>query len=81
MTSRKNPNIKVQPEPESDHINDQYLYGKHWTYAFYAVALIILGTLIFTATKVGVTGDEFLDQRHGEFCLKYYTEHDTTFAD
>lgn len=52
-----------------------------WNHLFYAVAAIVFCVMAFTATKVGVTGDEFLDQRHGEFCLKYYTEHDTTFAD
>ncbi len=52
-----------------------------WIYFFYAVAFLVFVALLVTVPQVGITGDEFLDQRHGEYCLKYYTEHDTTFAD
>lgn len=52
----------------------------YWHIAFYILASIVLLLLIINSTKVGITGDEFIDGANGKYALKYYTEGDTTFA-
>ncbi len=48
---------------------------------FVALAAILAVCMAFTATRVGVTGDEFLDNLNGYYALKYYADGDTTFVD
>lgn len=59
----------------------QVIEQKKWKYLFFGASFITLVLLLIVSTRVGVTGDEYLDGLNGEYSLKYYTEHDTTFAD
>lgn len=51
-----------------------------WKYVFFGLAVVVFACMAFTATKVGSTGDEFLDDLNGQYALAYYTEGDTTFV-
>ena len=62
------PNKRLIPEPS---------YIK---WIFVGLAAILSVCMAFTATRVGVTGDEYIDNFNGYYALKYYADGDTTFA-
>ena len=54
---------------------------KYYKIVFWIIAVIIFSCQMFVATKVGCSGDEFMDGLNGKYSLDYYTDGDTTFAD
>ncbi len=53
--------------------------NKLWNYIFIVLSCLVFVSLLFVATRSGVTGDEFIDGHHGKYSLNYYMEGDTTF--
>jgi tetratricopeptide (TPR) repeat protein len=53
-------------------------YEKH---AFWLVAVVVLAALVVVAPQVGINADEGeIDGTHGKYCLAYYADGDTSFA-
>jgi hypothetical protein len=72
-------NKKQHPKPPIVHAPDPC--PKWAKPSFWILSALVLAALLYVAPQVGINADEGeIDGTHGKYCLKYYTDGDTTFA-
>lgn len=83
---KKEKNKKEHSRPVKQDIKPQEVVPEvaepqYWKYVFIGMAVVLFACMLFTGTRVGCSGDEFLDGANGYYSLAYYADGDTSFVD
>lgn len=78
---RKEHSRPVTQENKPQEVVPEVAEPNYWKYVFIGLVVILFACMAFTGTRVGVSGDEFMDDANGKYALAYYADGDTTFVD